>query len=82
MPLYHQTGTFPKKKHIQFEKPNGGFFTNNWTEGFSWSCLSILPCHNTSQRNYQIISVEPKIAIGKKHQIVVAKGWTETEDDF
>jgi hypothetical protein len=47
MPVYHKLGTF-LKKDTQFEKPEGGFITNNfWNRGFSGN--SALYVHRPTQ---------------------------------
>jgi hypothetical protein len=76
MPLYHKLGTFPKKD-TTIRKTEWRFYYEQLfgTEGFSWSCLSITCVHRPTQvkkfSNHILLNLK---AIGKKHQIVVAKG--------
>jgi homogentisate 1,2-dioxygenase len=66
MPVYHKLGTFPQKRHTQFE--NQKVFTNNFgTEGFSGNSALLYHVHRPTQVKeiLKSYSVEPKIAIGK-----------------
>jgi hypothetical protein len=77
MPLYHKLGTFPKKDtHNSKNQMEVLLRTIVWNRRISWSCFFISMCHRPTQVKeiLKSYSVEPKIAIGKKHQIVVAKG--------
>ena len=79
MPLYHKLGNFPSKRHIQFEKPNGGFYYEQLfgTEGFSGHSSILYHVHRPTQvkeivRSY---SVEPKIAVDKNIKSLLLKGF-------
>lgn len=47
MPFYHQLGSIPQKRHIQFRKPDGGLYAEELvsTEGFSSTYSLIYHCH-------------------------------------
>ena len=87
MPLYHKLGSFPQKRHTQFEKPNGGLYYEQLfgTEGFNGHSSLLYHVHRPTQikeiaRSY---SVEPKIAIGKNIKSLLLKGFElKPEDDF
>jgi homogentisate 1,2-dioxygenase len=75
MPVYHKLGL--SKKDTQFEKPEGGFITNNFgTEGFSGNSALLYHVHRPTQVKeiLKSYSVEPKIAIGKNIKSLLLKG--------
>ncbi|QZK91639.1 homogentisate 1,2-dioxygenase [Flavobacterium sp. CHNK8] len=87
MPLYHKLGTFPQKRHVQFEKPNGGFYYEQLfgTEGFHGHASLSYHVHRPTQVKeiLKSYSVEPKIAIGKNIKSLLLKGFElKPEDDF
>jgi homogentisate 1,2-dioxygenase len=56
-----------QKTHT-FEKPDGGFITNNFgTEGFHGNSALLYHVDLQVKEIIKSYSVEPKIAIGKKH---------------
>ena len=87
MPIYHKLGDFPQKRHIQFEKPNGGLYYEQLfgTEGFHGHSSLLYHVHRPTQvkeitKSY---SVEPKIAIGKNIKSLLLKGFElKPESDF
>ncbi|NHM06035.1 homogentisate 1,2-dioxygenase [Flavobacterium sp. CYK-4] len=87
MPIYHQLGSFPQKRHVLFEKPNGGLYYEQLfgTEGFNGHSSLLYHVHRPTQvkeilRSY---SVEPKIAIGKNIKSLLFKGFElEPKTDF
>ena len=87
MPLYHKLGSFPQKRHTQFEKPNGGLYYEQLfgTEGFHGHSSLLYHVHRPTQikeitKSY---SVEPKIAVGKNIKSLLLKGFElKPEDDF
>ncbi|WP_396192494.1 homogentisate 1,2-dioxygenase [Flavobacterium sp.] len=87
MPIYHKLGDFPQKRHIQFEKPNGGLYYEQLfgTEGFQGHSSLLYHVHRPTQvkditKSY---SVEPKIAIGKNIKSLLLKGFElKPENDF
>jgi homogentisate 1,2-dioxygenase len=87
MPLYHKLGSFPQKRHTQFQKPNGGFYYEQLfgTEGFhGHSSLSYHVYRPTQVKEIiKSYSVEPKIAIGKNIKSLLLKGFDlKPEQDF
>jgi homogentisate 1,2-dioxygenase len=87
MPIYHKLGDFPQKRHVQFEKPNGGLYYEQLfgTEGFHGHSSLLYHVHRPTQvkeitKSY---SVEPKIAIGKNIKSLLLKGFElKPENDF
>lgn len=87
MPVYHKLGSFPQKRHVQFEKPDGGLYYEQLfgTEGFHGHSSLLYHVHRPTQvreirRSY---SVEPKIAIDKNIKSLLFKGFElKPEDDF
>ena len=79
MPIYHKLGSFPQKRHTQFEKPDGGLYYEQLfgTEGFHGHSSLSYHVHRPTQvkeiRNSY--SVEPKIAIGKNIKALLFKGF-------
>ncbi len=87
MPLYHKLGSFPQKRHTQFEKPNGGLYYEQLfgTEGFHGHSSLLYHVHRPTQVKEILssYSVEPKIAIGKNIKSLLFKGFElKPEDDF
>jgi len=87
MPIYHKLGTFPQKRHTQFEKPNGGLYYEQLfgTEGFHGHSSLLYQVHRPTQVKeiLQSYSVEPKIAIGKNIKSLLFKGFQlKPQDDF
>jgi homogentisate 1,2-dioxygenase len=87
MPLYHKLGTFPQKRHTQFEKPNGGLYYEQLfgTEGFHGHASLLYHTHRPTQvkeisRSY---NVAPKIAVDKNIKSLLLKGFDiKPVDDF
>ncbi|HEY0046634.1 MAG TPA: homogentisate 1,2-dioxygenase [Flavobacterium sp.] len=87
MPLYHKLGTFPQKRHTQFEKPDGGLYYEQLfgTEGFHGHSSLLYHVHRPTQvkeinKSY---SVEPEIAIGKNIKSLLLKGFElKPQEDF
>ncbi|MBL0014582.1 MAG: homogentisate 1,2-dioxygenase [Flavobacterium sp.] len=79
MPIYHKLGSFPQKRHIVFEKPNGGLYYEQLfgTEGFSGHSSLLYHVHRPTQVKEIIksYSVEPKIAIDKNIKSLLLKGF-------
>jgi homogentisate 1,2-dioxygenase len=87
MPLYHKLGSFPQKRHTQFEKPTGGLYYEQLfgTEGFHGHSSLLYHVHRPTQVKeiLKSYSVEPKIAIGKNIKSLLLKGFElKPEDDF
>lgn len=87
MPIYHKLGSFPQKRHTQFEKPTGGLYYEQLfgTEGFHGHSSLLYQVHRPTQvkeilRSY---SVEPKIAIDKNIKSLLFKGFElKPKEDF
>ena len=79
MPLYHKLGSFPQKRHTQFEKPKGGLYYEQLfgTEGFHGHSSLLYHVHRPTQVKEILnsYSVEPKIAIGKNIKSLLLKGF-------
>ena len=87
MPLYHKLGSFPQKRHTQFEKPSGGLFYEQLfgTEGFHGNSSLLYHVYRPTQVKeiLKSYSVEPKIAIGKNIKSLLLKGFEiKPEDDY
>jgi homogentisate 1,2-dioxygenase len=87
MPIYHKLGEIPHKRHIQFEKPDGGLYYEQLfgTEGFHGHSSLLYHFHRPTQVKEIInsYSVEPKIAIGKNIKSLLLKGFElQPADDF
>ena len=87
MPIYHKLGDFPQKRHIQFEKPDGGLYYEQLfgTEGFHGHSSLLYHVHRPTQVKEILnsYSVEPKIAIGKNIKSLLLKGFELLpENDF
>ncbi len=66
MPHYHSLGSIPKKRHIQFRKPDGGLYSEQLfsTEGFSSNYSLLYHIHPPTQilRTEEPIDVAPVAA--------------------
>jgi homogentisate 1,2-dioxygenase len=87
MPIYHQLGKFPRKRHVQFEKPKGGFYYEQLfgTEGFIGHASLLYHVHRPTQVKEILKSthVAPKIAIDKNIKALLLKGFqVAPENDF
>jgi homogentisate 1,2-dioxygenase len=77
MPIYHQLGQIPKKRHIVFRKPNGKLYAEELvsTEGFSSVYSTVYHCHPPTMVKHlgEPYNVEPKIAKAKhlKHTSLI-----------
>ncbi len=77
MPIYHQLGQIPKKRHIVFRKPNGKLYAEELvsTEGFSSVYSIVYHCHPPTIVKHlgEPYNVEPKIAKAKhlKHTSLI-----------
>jgi homogentisate 1,2-dioxygenase len=86
MPIYHQLGKFPQKRHTSFEKEKGGFYYEQLfgTEGFHGMASLLYHVHRPTQVKeiLKSYSVAPKIAIDKNIKALLLKGFSikPTED--
>ncbi len=85
MPIYHQLGQIPKKRHIVFRKPNGKLYAEELvsTEGFSSVYSLVYHCHPPTMVKHlgEPYSVEPKIARAKHLKCTSLIGFKIKPDD-
>lgn len=69
MPLYHQLGKVPPKRHTVFRKPNGALYSEELvsTHGFSSTYSLVYHCHPPTlvKQIGEAYDVSPKIARSK-----------------
>ncbi len=87
MPIYHQLGLFPQKRHTQFEKPKGGLYYEQLfgTEGFIGHSSLLYEVHRPTQVKEILKSydVSPAIAINKNIKALLLKGFElKPAEDF
>ncbi len=79
MPIYHQLGKIPHKRHTAFEKPNGGIYYEQLfgTEGFSGMSALLYHVHRpTMIKSFgEPKDVSPKAAIEKNITPYMLKGF-------
>lgn len=79
MPLYHKLGKIPHKRHIQFRKPNGGFYYEQLfgTVGFDGMSSNMYHEHRPTQVKEikGSYSVAPKIACANNIQSYRLRGF-------
>jgi homogentisate 1,2-dioxygenase len=72
MPHYHSLGNIPKKRHIQFRKPDGSLYAEQLvsTEGFSAEYSLVYHCYPPTRVKEigEPVSVEPEIALARNMQ--------------
>jgi len=85
MPIYHQLGSIPKKRHVVFKKPNGNLYYEQLfgTEGFSGMSSLLYHCHRPTMVKQIEGSVDlaPQAAVGKNITSRMLKGWDVTPTD-
>ncbi len=87
MPIYHKLGKIPTKRHIQFEKSNGGIYYEQLfgTIGFDGMSTLMYQIHRPTMVK-EILSetdVSPKIAVQKNMKARLLEGMNiQQEDDF
>jgi homogentisate 1,2-dioxygenase len=87
MPLYHQLGKIPSKRHIQFRKPNGELYYEQLfgTVGFDGMYSNMYHIHRPTQvkeirKQY---SVAPKVAVANNIKSYRLKGFdVKPENDY
>ncbi len=87
MPIYHQLGKIPPKRHTQFKSDEGKFYYEQLfgTEGFHGHSSLLYHTHRPTQVKEILSStdVTPKIAIGKNIKALLLKGFNiSPEDDY
>ncbi|MCP1381470.1 homogentisate 1,2-dioxygenase [Runella salmonicolor] len=87
MPIYHKLGKIPSKRHIQFEKPDGGLYYEQLfgTVGFDGMASLMYHVHRPTMVK-EILSetdVSPKIAVEKGIKARLLKGFdVPPKEDF
>ncbi|MBO6518179.1 MAG: homogentisate 1,2-dioxygenase [Bacteroidia bacterium] len=87
MPRYHSLGEIPRKRHITFEKPQGGLYQEELfgTAGFAGTSSLIYHLYPPTvvSEVRRLDDVSPKIAIEKNMRAMSFKGFTlKPEQDF
>jgi homogentisate 1,2-dioxygenase len=87
MPHYHRLGEIPRKRHIQFRKPDGSLYSEQLlsTEGFSDIYSLTYHCHPPTlvSKIDAPIDVAPRIAVKKNMQHRSLRGFNVApEDDY
>lgn len=87
MPIYHQLGNIPHKRHTQFKSDEGKFYYEQLfgTEGFHGHASLLYHVHRPTQVKEILSSkdVAPKIAIDKNIKALLLQGFKVTaKDDF
>jgi homogentisate 1,2-dioxygenase len=87
MPIYHQLGNIPHKRHTIHEKPSGGIYYEQLfgTEGFHGMSSLLYHVHRPTMirqvNNY--VDVAPKAAIDKNISPMMLNGWSvPAKEDF
>ena len=79
MPMYHQLGNIPHKRHTVFEKPTGGLYYEQLfgTEGFHGMSSLLYHVHRPTMIAGigQSKDVAPKAAIDKNISPMMLQGW-------
>ncbi len=87
MPIYHQLGEIPHKRHTVFKKPDGGLYYEQLfgTEGFSGTASLIYHVHRPTQLKAMgdSVDVTPEIAVDKNLSSILLKGFeVKPTDDY
>lgn len=86
MPIYHKLGKIPAKRHITFEKPNGGYYYEQLfgTEGFSGMASLMYHLQRPTRISHwgDAVDMSPKVAVEKniKSQRLVGFDVPPTDD--
>lgn len=87
MPIYHKLGKIPHKRHIQFEKPQGGIYYEQLfgTIGFDGMSTLMYQIHRPTMVS-EVLSetdITPKVAVAKNIKARLLEGFAiEPKDDF
>jgi homogentisate 1,2-dioxygenase len=87
MPVYHQLGSFPRKRHVVFQSKEGKHYYEQLfgTEGFSGFSSLLYHTHRPTQIKEigKSIDVTPKVAIHKNIKPLLLQGFKiKPADDF
>ena len=87
MPIYHRLGKFPQKRHVQFEKPDGGLYYEQLFGTIGFDGMSSLLYHIHRPTMVAEINepkdLSPKIAVEKNIPSRLLQGYQiAPTDDF
>lgn len=87
MPIYHQLGKIPQKRHTVFRKPNGELYSEELvsTHGFSSAYALVYHCHPPTlvKQIHEPYDVSPRIAREKHLKHTSLKGFqVKPKDDY
>lgn len=87
MPIYHQLGSIPHKRHTQHPKPAGGIYYEQLfgTEGFHGMSALLYHVHRPTMIKSigEQMDVKPIAAVDKNISPMMLEGWNvKPEDDF
>lgn len=87
MPLYHQLGKIPHKRHTTFKKPDGSFYYEQLFGTIGFDGMSSLMYHEHRPTMVKEVlksySVEPKIAVEKNMLSMALEGFSvPVKDDY
>jgi len=87
MPIYHKLGKIPSKRHVVFEKPNGGLYYEQLfgTVGFDGMSSLLYQIHRPTMVKSigEVLDVRPKIAVEHNMKAMLLKGFQiAPKDDF
>ena len=87
MPFYHRLGQIPRKRHVQFRKPDGGLYAEQLvsTEGFSDDYSLVYHTHPPTLVKHidTPYSVAPEVAVEQNLQHRSFKGFNvKPEEDY
>ena len=87
MPIYHQLGKIPQKRHVVYKSESGNYYYEQLfgTEGFHGHSSLLYHVHRPTQVKEIVSSKEvaPKIAIDKNIKALLLQGFQiKAEDDF
>lgn len=87
MPLYHQLGTIPKKRHVVFPNPKGGIYSEQLfgTIGFDGMSSNMYHIHRPTQvkKLGDSINIKPQIARSNNLESLKLKGFIiQSKSDY
>jgi homogentisate 1,2-dioxygenase len=87
MPLYHQLGTIPKKRHVVFPNPKGGIYSEQLfgTIGFDGISSNMYHIHRPTQvkKLGDSINIKPQIARSNNLESLKLKGFRiQSKSDY
>jgi len=87
MPIYHQLGTIPKKRHVVFPNPKGGIYSEQLfgTIGFDGMSSNMYHIHRPTQvkKLGDSISIKPQIARSNNLESLKLKGFRiQSKSDY